>query len=135
MFEVLPPGSQIRFPGYQDVVLTRAELQDIFATSRLHRDWKVTLSSTAGIYRIVDHHNGGGIYIGAAYRAGGIWGSWGSYARTGHGGNRLLKPLDSSHFRWSIVRTLSGSMSEKELIQVERIEMRKHGSKAVGLNS
>ena len=38
-------------------------------------------------------------------------------------------------FQWSTIRTLSGSMSEKEFIQVERIEMRKHGSRAVGLNS
>jgi hypothetical protein len=134
LFEVLPPGNQVRFPGYQDVVLTWAELQDIFATPRLHRDWKVALSSSAGIYRIVDHRKGGGIYIGAAYGVDGIWGRWSNYARTGHGGNKMLIPLDPSYFQWSIVRTLSGSMSEKEVIHVERIEMRKHGSRAVGLN-
>jgi hypothetical protein len=63
-----------------------------------------------------------------------LWGRWSDYAKTGHGGNKLLKGLDPNHFQWSIIRTLSGSMSAKEVIRVEKIEMRKHGSKAIGLN-
>lgn len=134
VFELLPPGNQVKFPGYQDVVLTLAELRTIISTPHLHRDWKVALSATAGIYRIVDHHSKQ-TYIGAAYGTDGIWRRWSEYAKTGHGGNKQLKPLDPNFFQWSIIRTLSGSMSEKEVIRVERIEMRKHGSRAVGLNS
>ena len=63
-----------------------------------------------------------------------LWGRWTDYAKTGHGGNQLLKDLDPSHFQWSIIRTLSGSMSAKEIIRVEKTEMKKHGSKAVRLN-
>lgn len=132
--ELLPPGSGLRFPGYQDVVLTWKELKEIIASTRLHRDWKAALSATAGIYRIVDHSTGK-IYIGAAYGADGIWGRWKEYARTGHGGNKLLVELNPDNFQWSIIRTLSGSMAPMEIIRVERIEMRKHGSKAIGLNS
>ncbi len=134
VFELLPPGNQIAFPGYQDIVLTWSELKDVIDSPRLHRDWKVALSASSGIYRIVDHKSGR-IYIGAAYGAEGIWGRWRDYAKTGHGGNKLLKGLDPDFFQWSIIRTLSGSMSAKEIIQVERIEMKKHGSRAVGLNS
>jgi hypothetical protein len=133
VYELLPPGNEIRFPGYQDIVLTWSELKDIIATPRLHRDWKTALSASAGIYRIVDHSTGM-TYIGAAYGAESLWGRWSDYAKAGHGGNKLLRGLDPNKFQWSIVRTLSGSMSSKEIIRVERTEMKKHGSKAVGLN-
>jgi hypothetical protein len=133
VYELLPPGNQIRFPGYQDIVLTWGELKDIIATPRLHRDWKTALSASAGIYRIVDHSTGM-TYIGAAYGTESLWGRWSDYAKTGHGGNQKLKGLDPNQFQWSIVRTLSGSMSAKEIIRVEKTEMRKHGSKAIGLN-
>jgi hypothetical protein len=132
--ELLPPGNGIRFPGYQDVVLNWRELQDIIKTPQLHREWKAALSATVGIYRIVDHASGK-IYIGAAYGAEGIWGRWRDYAKTGHGGNKLLLDLNPEFFQWSIVRTLSGSMSASEIVRVERVEMRKHGSKAIGLNT
>lgn len=131
--ELLPPGNVIPFPGYQDAVLTWSELKTIIAKPRAHRDWKTALSASAGIYRIVDHSSGK-TYIGAAYGAENLWRRWGDYAKTGHGGNKLLKDLDPNHFQWSIIRTLSGSMSSKEVIHVERTEMRKHGSMAIGLN-
>lgn len=38
------------------------------------------------------------------------------------------------HFRWSIVRTLSRSMSPREVILLEGIEKAKHGNRARGLN-
>jgi|GEM_PF-538455 len=101
VFQVLPPGNQVGFPGYQNVVLTWQELKDIIATPSLHRDWKVALSATSGIYRIVDTKSGK-IYIGSAYGERGLWRRWETYAKTGHGGNKLLKPLDPSRFRWSI---------------------------------
>jgi hypothetical protein len=94
---------------------------------------KTALSASAGIYRIVDLSSGK-IYIGAAYGAESLWGRWSDYAKTGHGNNQLLKNLDPNDFQWSIIRTLSGSMSAKEIIRVEKTEMRKHGSKAIGLN-
>lgn len=133
VYELLPAGNEIRFPGYQDIVLTWSELKNIIATPRLHRDWKTALSASAGIYRIVDHSTGM-IYIGAAYGAESLWGRWTDYAKSGHGGNKKLIDLDPNNFQWSIVRTLSGSMSAREIIRVEKTEMRKHGSKAIGLN-
>lgn len=131
--ELLPRGNVIPFPGYQDAVLTWSELKTIINSPRVHRDWKTALSASPGIYRIVDHASGK-TYIGAAYGVENLWGRWSHYARTGDGGNLLLKDLDPNNFQWSIIRTLSGSMSAKEVIHIEKTEMRKHGSKAIGLN-
>jgi hypothetical protein len=131
--ELLPPGTGMRFPGYQDVVLNWQELRNVINTPQLHREWRAALSATAGIYRIIDHASGK-IYIGAAYGAEGIWGRWRDYAKTGHGGNKLLLDLNPKSFQWSIVRTLSSSMAPMEVVRIERMEMQKHGSRAIGLN-
>jgi hypothetical protein len=60
---------------------------------------------------------------------------WRDYAQTGHGGNKLLcVDVNPESFQWSIVRTLSGSMAPMEIVRIERVEMKKHGSKVIGLN-
>lgn len=133
IYEILPPVKVIPFTGYQDVILTYSELQMIFNNPRAHKDWKAALESNAGIYRIVDMSSGE-IYIGSAYGNEGIWGRWSNYAKNGHGGNKLLKPRDPNNFQWSIVRTVSRSMSERDVIIIEGIEKIKHGSRVHGLN-
>lgn len=43
VYELLPPGNEVRFPGYQDVVLSWSELKDIIATTapgRSRRRWR-----------------------------------------------------------------------------------------------
>ncbi len=62
-------------------------------------------------------------------------GRWSNYAKNGHGGNKLLKPRDPNDFQWSIVRTVSRSMSERDVIKIEGIEKIKHGSRVHGLNN
>ena len=133
IYEVLPSVKVIPFPGYQDVILTYNELKDIFANPRAHKDWKAALEANAGIYRVVDMSTGA-IYIGSAYGGEGIWGRWANYAKNGHGGNKQLKPLDPTNFQWSIVRTVSRSMSERDVIKIEGVEKLKHGSRVHGLN-
>ncbi len=56
------------------------------------------------------------------------------YANTGHGRNKELIGLNHEKFQWSIVRTLSGVMSKRDVILIEQIEKEKHGSRAIGLN-
>lgn len=133
VYEILPPVKVIPFPGYQDVILTYCELKNIFANPRAHKDWKAALEANAGIYRIVDMSTGS-IYIGSAYGSEGIWGRWANYAKNGHGGNKLLKPRKPNNFQWSIVRTVSRSMSERDVIKIEGVEKLKHGSRVHGLN-
>lgn len=133
IYEVLPATLSTLFPGCQDVLLGFDELKWIFADPRAHRDWRSALESNAGIYRIVDLSTGK-IYIGSAYGSEGIWGRWQNYAKTGHGGNKLLKDCDPARFQWSIVRTVSTTMSQRDVIRIENREKAKHGSKAIGLN-
>ena len=133
IYEILPPIKVILFPGYQDVLLSFSEMKQIFENPRAHKDWKAALQANAGIYRIVDMSSGE-IYIGSAYGSDGLWGRWSNYAKNGHGGNKLLKPRDPNNFQWSIVRTVSRSMSERDVIKIEGIEKLKHGSRVHGLN-
>lgn len=133
IYEVLPATLSTLFPGYQDVLLGFDELKWIFADPRAHRDWRSALESNAGIYRIVDLSTGK-IYIGSAYGSEGICGRWQNYAKTGHGGNKLLKDCDPARFQWSIVRTVSTTMSQRDVIRIESREKAKHGSRAIGLN-
>ena len=133
IYEILPPVKVIPFPGYQDVLLSFEDLKHIYNNPRAHKDWKAALEANAGIYRIVDMTSGE-IYIGSAYGSEGVWGRWSIYAKNGHGGNKLLKPRDPNDFQWSIVRTVSRSMSERDVIKIESFEKLKHGSRVHGLN-
>jgi len=131
--ELRPPGRVKNFPGYQNVILSWTELKEISNNPASHSDWVTAMKFTAAIYRIVDLASGK-IYIGSAYGREGLWQRWLAYANNGHGGNKKLLGLDYDKFQWSIVRTLSGVMSQREVIGIEHIEMNKHGSKATGLN-
>ena len=133
IYELLPATVATLFPGYQEVLLNFDALRAIFADPRAHRDWQAALKANAGIYRIVDLSDGK-IYIGSAAGSGGLWARWENYAKTGHGGNKLLKGRDPNNFQWSIVRTLSTTLSPRDVIGIESLEKRKHGSRAIGLN-
>lgn len=131
--ELRAPGRVKSFPGYQNVVVSCKELREICENPASHPDWVTAMKFTAAIYRIVDLESGK-IYIGSAYGREGLWHRWCDYAKTGHGGNKELIGLNYDNFQWSIVRTLSGVMSKRDVILVEQIEKQKHGSRAVGLN-
>lgn len=133
IYEIQPLNSFAPFTGYQDIFISYKELIKIIDNPRANRDWKAALCANAGIYRIVDMSTGE-IYIGSAYGKEGLWGRWAQYARNGHGGNKLLKSRDADNFRWSVVRTVSRSMSEKDVIRIEGREKMKHGSRVHGLN-
>ena len=134
IYEILPATVSTLFPGYQEILLQHDELQAIFNDPRAHRDWQAALKANAGIYRIVDLSDGK-IYIGSAYGSGGIWARWQNYAKTGHGGNKLLKGRNPKKFQWSVVRTLSTTLSPRDVIRIETLEKQKHGTRAIGLNA
>lgn len=133
LFEVRPPDRMLDFPGYENILLSWKHLRAIFNYPNAHRDWQSALSANAGIYRIVDISTGE-MYIGSAYGAEGLWGRWRTYSKSGHGGNRMLKDRDPANFQWSVIRTVSTTMSKREVIRIESLEKRKHGSRAIGLN-
>lgn len=134
IFELLPHDPEIEFPGYQDVILSWEELKLIIDNPRTHKAYTTALKETAGIYRIIDQSDGSA-YIGSASGKDGLLGRWTDYVKNGHGGNRDLKDRDPRNFRWSIIRTLSGSMSPRDVHRIEGIEKEKHGSRVHGLNA
>lgn len=82
-----------------------------------------------------------GQYVGSAHGAAGILGRWKSYARTGHGGNQLLRdllaknPQAANAFQFSILRALPPSLTKDEVLGNETMYKKKLGSRAHGLNA
>ena len=137
--EVLPTGYARSFPGYLDFVLNFDELGRIFSHPEANREWQSALSNVAGIYLILQPSTGAQ-YVGSAYGYQGIYGRWQNYVLTGHGGNKLLKQICDNgnnmyrEFRFSILRTLPKSLTQKEVIEYENFYKNKLGSRAHGLN-
>lgn len=138
--EILPKGYVKDFKGYLNFILTYDELKTVIDNPDANKDWHVHLSSVAGIYLIVDSITGKQ-YIGSAYGREGILGRWKDYAKNGHGDNVLLKQLQQhdinycKNFRFTILQTLSKSLTNKEVIQWEQLYKEKLGTMVFGLNS
>ena len=104
--------------------------------SELPESWKAVLSATKGIYLLI-HHETGDQYVGSAYGEDGFYGRWANYEdeMNGHGGNKLLKDLESTIFRISIIETTPSSFAAEEIIKRESVWKEKLGSRVFGLNA
>jgi len=137
--ELRPRGHARDFPGYLDFILGFDELRQIIENPDANRTWHAMLSAVAGVYLITDTKSGD-LYVGSAYGKGGILARWTAYVRTQHGGNKLLrKVLEESprqHLWWkfSILRTLPRTLTNREVIEVETQFKAKLGSRSFGLN-
>lgn len=135
----ITPGFDYIFPGYDDIILTLPQLQEI--VNKEYPEWKKMLSAVNCIYVIADNQEGR-IYIGSTYNKKGIWGRWEEYAKTnGHGNNVELKQLYEkdancfkNQFTWSILKILPIGISENEAVETETLFKRKLGRKACCLN-
>jgi hypothetical protein len=140
IIEILPLGYVREFPGYTHILLTHSELKQIVDYPLAHREWHRALASVSGIYLILDTVTGLQ-YVGSAYGAEGILGRWQAYAQSGHGGNLQLRELIAKSpsgvhaWQYSILTTLSQSVTRDEVIQLESLYKQKLGSRAHGLNS
>lgn len=140
VLEILPSG-QVRepFKDYLEFDLTHDELVGIISHPEAHREWYASLSAVAGVYLILATKSGQQ-YVGSASGDGGVWERWASYAKNGHGGNKLLKDLvesDSAYplaFRYTLLHILPKTFTKKEVLQWESHYKRKLGTLATGLN-
>lgn len=138
--EVLPKGYVKEFPGFLDFVLRFDELRAIVANPVVNREWHRMLGSVAGVYLVLDTLTGHQ-YVGSAHGEGGIIRRWSHYARTGHGGNEQLKallverPNAREDLQFSVLQTLSPSLTAREVIAYEVLHKNKLGTRAHGLNS
>ena len=138
--EILPKGYVRSFPGYHDFILKFDELRRIVDSPDSNRVWHTMLSAVAGVYLIVDTTTGNQ-YVGSAYGKNGIMGRWTRYTQDGHGGNAKLQELlskrgseYSDNFSFTILETISTSLSRREVIARENIWKDKLGSRVFRLN-
>ena len=140
VLEILPKGYLGEFPGLLNFILDFNELKKLSINIDANKDWYHQLSSVNGIYLILDTKKGNQ-YIGSAYGREGIWQRWQEYAKTGHGGNLLLKQLCDSeneyykNFQFTVLQTLPSNITGKEVIEIENLYKQKLGSKLFGLNA
>lgn len=127
------------FTRFEDVVLDYNQLKLIIETN--HAEWKAKLESCNGIYLILDKKTGKQ-YVGSTYNIRGIWGRWTEYAKTGHGGDKDLKPLlendeayEKKYFQWCIFETLPLKILEEHAIDRESLYKRKFGTREFGNNN
>jgi hypothetical protein len=129
---ILPSGYVRDFPGFLDFVLSYDELVQIIDNPDANRVWHNVLSSVAGVYLIVDSLTGWQ-YVGSAYGKRGILGRWAEYAKSGHGGTKKLRELLNSNpgyarnFNFTILQTLSKSLTNRQVIEWEEIYKKKLG--------
>jgi hypothetical protein len=143
VLEILPSGYLKPFPGFDQVMLTFAELSYLVRHAAGNRDWMNRLAGVNGVYLITDQEDGEQ-YIGSAYGAssdvGGIWGRWRQYALTdGTGDNvglaeKLAKnPGKAYHLLFSILQ-ITDKSSEKAVQKLEKLWKDKLGTRVHGLN-
>jgi hypothetical protein len=139
--EILPAGYVKEFRGYLELLLTFSELKRIIGNPTANKMIHNRLTAVNGVYLIVDSQTGNQ-YVGSTYNQDGIWGRWRVYANTGHGNNKKLKELlkergqnYQENFNFSILQTLPTGLSEKEVLDHERLNKNKLGKKATALNA
>jgi hypothetical protein len=97
---------------WDDLLLSWDELNIL---SRKQRD---SLSHWRGIYLITDESDRMA-YVGSAYGAENLLGRWLNYAKSGHGGNKLLRLRIPSNFHFSILQILPHDMMPEDVIRIE----------------
>ena len=113
-------------PSWDELIIPWSELQS------LPKKWRAALQQWRGVYYIFDSSDGRG-YIGSAYGADNLLGRWMNYAKSGHGGNKLLRGRDPKNFRFSILRLLNHDENKDEVVRIERTwKSRLHSSKEDG---
>jgi hypothetical protein len=99
-------------PSWDALVVEWREL------SLLPPTWQAALSQWRGIYLIIDQSDGKQ-YVGSAYGAENMLQRWLGYAASGHGGNKLLRTRNHTHFRFSILQRLSPDLDDATVIGIE----------------
>jgi hypothetical protein len=84
----------------------------------LPSSWRAALGQWRGIYLIIDRSDGRQ-YVGSAYGGENILQRWSGYARTGHGGNKLLRERDPTAFQFSILQRVSPDLPDGDVIRIE----------------
>lgn len=131
--QIKPLHSIGEFISYDAIQLHYDDLCKLIGARDSNITWVHALSSVNGIY-LIRHLKDGRLYVGSAYGDGGILGRWAAYARSGHGGNKLLKQLDPRHFEFSVLEIAPSTLSADEVIARENRWKERLGTRMFGLN-
>ncbi len=115
-------------PDWRKLILTCNELGILPAT------WRAKLAEWRGVYFILDVTDGKG-YVGSAYGTENIRHRWENYAKSGHGGNKLLKSRKPENLRFSILERVSPDTLADEVIQLEETWKKRLHTCEHGLNT
>jgi hypothetical protein len=116
-------------PDWDKLVISWADLRAIPSL------WAARLREWRGVYFIHDVSDGKG-YVGSASGDDNLMGRWLGYAKTGNGGNKLLKSRDPQNFRFSILQRVSPDLPLKEVVAMEVAwKKRLHTTTPTGLNA
>lgn len=122
VIEIADP-QDVAFPGFDRLVLTRAELRTALEDSR-YSAWRTALGSVQGVYLIADTSTGKQ-YVGKADGSERILGRWTQYAQNGHGGNIALRALaggstdHAQHFVFSLLRVFGPDTPTRDVDEAE----------------
>ena len=109
---------KVEFPGYDKVNISWKDLENVIEDDV----WINVLKNQKAIYLIVDTKTGKK-YVGSAYGNNMLLGRWRNYIANGHGGNKLLKPLDfeyiKENFKYSILEIFKSSIDDEIIINRE----------------
>ena len=117
---------EIEFPGYEEMILSYADLGNIVDGEIRYRKWIEALKNVNGIYLICDTKRNK-MYVGSTYNDEGILGRWTEYHRNHHGGDVDIKEHLKKHpdayydFQFTILRILPKNVTDKEAIKVESV--------------
>jgi hypothetical protein len=115
-------------PDWRELVISWPELQT------LPQSWREDFRRWRGVYLIFDQSDRR-YYVGSAYGADNILGRWLNYARSGDGGNRLLRECDPRNFQFSVLQLVAPTEEAEAVIAAESSWKRRLHSRApFGLN-
>lgn len=107
----------VPFPGFDRLVLDRAQLQAVMREHR-YAAWRTALSSVVGVYLITDTRNGRQ-YVGKADGVESIRQRWRACAANGHDDNVELRNIDPTGFCFSILRVFDPATPRRVVDETE----------------
>lgn len=72
--KIMEAGSVGNFPGYDNILLGRADFEELLNNPRANAQWHTALSKVGGVYLITTKE--GEQYVGSAYGKGSLWQRW-----------------------------------------------------------
>ncbi len=139
VMQVKSKGSFSAFPGFSRLLLSFDQMAKVVSIEGDH-SWREALKSTRGVY-LISNKVTGDLYVGSATSEdGGFLGRWQNYAKSGHGGNKIIKlgieagTIKSFDFQICVLETLTNLATRIDGLDAEKMWKQKLGRKAVTLN-